>query len=198
MTEPTPTGQAPVTPTDGGQASPSPEPQSGQAPSTGTTLTPEQMAAELKRTRDEAASHRVKAKDLADQLAAIQEQQRKADQDKLVEKEEFKILYEKTAKELEEVKPLIEQGKAALELLRTQQEQRKAALLEKLTPEQRTGFAHFSVEDLEKVVSIASVSPAPTGQTQTTQQQTPVPLPQVPFAHNVTIQTELQKALGYS
>lgn len=196
MTEPTPAGQAPATP-DGGQASPSPEP-SGQAPTTGTTLTAEQMAAELKRTRDEAAANRVKAKELADQLAAIQEQQRKAEEQQLIEKQQFKALYEKTAKELEEVKPLIEQGKAAMELLKAQQEQKKAALLEKFTPEQRAGFAHFSVEDLEKIAAVASISPAPTGQTQVTQQQPPIPQPQVPFAHNVKIQTELQKALGYS
>lgn len=191
MTEPTPAGQAPATP-DGGQASPSPEPPPGQAPAaTGTTLTVEQMAAEVKRTRDEAAAYRVKAKEYEAQLAAIQEQQ-------LIEKQQFKELYEKTAKELEEVKPLIEQGKAAMELLKAQQEQKKAALLEKFTPEQRAGFAHFSVEDLEKIAAVASISPAPTGQTQVTQQQPPTPQPQVPFAHNVKIQAELQKALGYS
>lgn len=162
-------GQEPVTPTPSGQ-----EP-NGAQPNGQASLSAEAVQAELKRAREEAASYRVKAKELAEQIEA----QKAA---ALAEQGKYKELYEAETAKLSTFAQEIESLKAKaeeLELIKAEQAQRieaeRQAALKELPDDLQATLATASVEAIRAVA--AKIKPpssaAPTKPVQSTPGQPP-------------------------
>lgn len=175
---------------DGG----TPEATQTQAPA----ITPEVQALIDAAAAEAAKKANAEAAEYRHKLKAIEDAAKAADEAKMKEKQQFKELFEARETELAAVKAERDALQPFREQVETYRKQRHAELLGKIPEAQRPAVADFSVEQLEKVVTLLPTahahSPGAERQTQAPQQSFQ---PSVPFAgNNGDVQTKLLQLLG--
>lgn len=147
------------------------QPVAGQEPK--TPLTAEELAAALKRTREEAADYRRKLRDAEGKLTAAEKAQADAEAARLAEEGQYKTLYEKAQAEAQA---------AAAKLAQVEHDQQRrdaaqAAGIPALWQRLQGATAEELAEDAKALAAVVAPAPSANGQ-QRTATTTPTPAPQ--------------------